>query len=64
MGPNAPELTASSLEHARIVRRTDLDCAPCLRKHCPLGHHACLRGLGVEAVVQAAEELLSCAKSC
>lgn len=62
MGPNSPELTASSLEHARIVRRTDLACSPCLRKTCPLGHHACMRGLPVESVVEAADQLLSCAR--
>jgi len=64
MGPNSPELTASSLEHARIVRRSDLACSPCLRRTCPLGHHACLRGLGVEPVLEAAGELLSCGKPC
>jgi heptosyltransferase-2 len=59
MGPNFPELTASSLERARIVRVEDLECSPCLQRVCPLGHHRCMRELGVEAVLAAAEDVLA-----
>ena len=59
MGPNFPEQTASSLEHARIVRVEGLECAPCVRRRCPLGHHRCMRDLPVEAVVAAAREVLA-----
>lgn len=58
MGPNDPRLTATSLEHARIVRREDLECSPCLQRVCPLGHHRCLRELPVARVLEAAQELL------
>lgn len=58
MGPNDPLLTASSLEHARIVRRSDLECSPCMQRVCPLGHHVCMRELAPERVLEAAEELL------
>lgn len=61
MGPNFPELTASSLELARIVRLEGLECAPCLERACPLGHHRCLRELPVERVVAAAREVLALA---
>ena len=57
LGPNDPLLTASSLEHARIVRRADLECSPCMQRVCPLGHHACMRGLEPARVLAAAEEL-------
>ncbi len=59
MGPNAPELTATSLERAAIVRREDLPCSPCLERRCPLGHHRCLAELPPERAVAAAERLLS-----
>lgn len=59
MGPNSPELTASSLEHASIVRVQGLDCSPCLERTCPLGHHACMTELSVDAVVDAALERLA-----
>ncbi|MBW2415922.1 MAG: glycosyltransferase family 9 protein [Deltaproteobacteria bacterium] len=57
MGPNFPELTASSLEWCEVVRM-DLECAPCLRRTCPLGHHRCLVDLAPERAIAAAERLL------
>lgn len=59
MGPNFPELTASSLELATIVRLEGLECSPCLARVCPLGHHRCMNDLPVERVVAAARELLT-----
>ena len=58
MGPNFPQLTASSLELCRVVRREDLDCSPCAERICPLGHHDCMQGLELEPVIAAAAELL------
>jgi len=58
MGPNFPEATASSLELAAIVRVEGLECSPCLRKTCPLGHHRCMRDLAPERAVRAALEVL------
>lgn len=62
MGPNFPELTASSLEYAEVVRLEGLDCSPCLRRTCPLGHHRCMRELKPEKALQAAERLLGASK--
>lgn len=59
MGPNFPELTASSLELAAIVRIEGLECSPCLQRVCPLGHHRCMQEIGAERVVAAAREVLS-----
>jgi lipopolysaccharide heptosyltransferase II len=58
MGPNVPELTASSLELAEIVR-LDLDCSPCAQRVCPLGHHRCMTDLEPERVVAAARRVLA-----
>jgi heptosyltransferase-2 len=57
MGPNFPELTATSLEHARILRVEGLECSPCLERVCPLGHHRCMRDLGSDRVLAAALEV-------
>lgn len=59
MGPNFPELTASSLELAEVVRVEGLECAPCLERHCPLGHHRCMTELPVADVLAAAERVLA-----
>ena len=59
MGPNFPELTASSLERAAIVRVEGLECAPCLERTCPMGHHRCMNELPVEDVLDAARRVLA-----
>lgn len=57
-GPTDPDYTRYCLEHTEIVRK-DLECAPCQRKVCPLGHHRCMRDIAVEEVVAAGERLLA-----
>ena len=64
MGPNFPELTASSLEWCEVVRREDLECSPCLRRTCPLGHHECMRGLPPSRVLSTALGLLERRSAC
>jgi heptosyltransferase-2 len=59
MGPNVPELTATSLEHCEVVRVEDLDCSPCARRTCPLGHHRCMQDIDAGQVVAAAERVLA-----
>lgn len=58
MGPNFPALTASSLELCEVVRVEDLECAPCLERVCPLGHHRCMEALEPERAVAAAVRVL------
>jgi len=59
MGPNFPALTASALERCEVVRLAGLECAPCLERVCPLGHHRCMKALAPEAVLEAAARLLA-----
>ncbi len=42
---------------ARIVRH-DLACAPCMKRTCPLKHHACMREISADEVIEAATRLL------
>jgi heptosyltransferase-2 len=37
----------------------DLDCVPCQRRACPLGHHACMRRLSVDMVLNAVSKELA-----
>ena len=59
MGPNSPELTASSLDRCEVVRLEGLECSPCLERTCPLDHHRCMRELRPERAIAAAERLLA-----
>ena len=59
MGPNFPELTATSLELCEVVRLEGLECAPCLRRRCPLEHHRCMLGLEPARAIEASERVLA-----
>ena len=63
MGPNFPEATATSLELAAIARVEGLECAPCVRKTCPLGHHRCMQDLAADRVIALADDVLGRARS-
>lgn len=62
MGPNIPELTATSLELAEVVR-IDLECSPCMERVCPLGHHRCMTGIEPARVVAAAHRVVAKARA-
>jgi len=57
MGPTNPVYTARNLDHTRVLRR-DLDCSPCHKKTCPLGHHNCMRQISPQMVLDQALSLL------
>jgi len=59
MGPNYPEVTATSLEHAAVARVEGLECSPCLERRCPLGHHRCMNELEPSRVLALAQDVLA-----
>lgn len=56
-GPTHPTWTATSYRDERIAR-IEVECGPCQRRVCPLGHLKCMTGVTVDAVYNAAAELL------
>ena len=44
---------------SHVVLDRDLWCSPCFRRRCPLLHHGCLRGIGVDEVASAVERGLA-----
>ncbi len=56
-GPTDPDRTRPVGPTARVVRRP-LECAPCRRSTCPLGHHACMTELSVAEVMEAVDDLV------
>jgi len=61
-GPTNPRRTGPCSPLARVVTHA-VQCAPCFRRVCPLGHHACLQRLEVAAVFDGLQSLRSVAAS-
>ncbi|MEQ1632067.1 MAG: lipopolysaccharide heptosyltransferase II [Planctomycetota bacterium] len=58
MGPTDKNYTDYCTEQTELIQK-DLPCVPCQRKVCPLGHHQCMRDIGVDEVIAAGERLLA-----
>jgi heptosyltransferase-2 len=56
-GPIDPRLSRNYQDQT-IELRVDLDCSPCGRRVCPLGHHRCMRDLTVDRVLAAVGQML------
>jgi lipopolysaccharide heptosyltransferase I len=56
-GPTNPARTGPYGVSARIVA-LPLDCVPCYRRQCPLGHHHCMQQLHIDPVLECARQLL------
>lgn len=50
---------AGGADAGHVVLDRDLWCSPCFRRRCPLLHHGCLRGIGVDEVATAVEKRLA-----
>lgn len=57
-GPTSPTFTPP-LSNRAIVLASDIDCAPCFQRECPLGHHECMSQMPVQRVADALDELLA-----
>lgn len=55
-GSTSPKFTPPLAEKVAIVR-TGIECSPCFKRECPLGHLKCLKDLPVETVSQKLEKL-------
>ena len=51
-GPTNPRRTGPYSPAARVVTH-EIDCAPCYRRECPLGHHDCMQKLAADKVFEA-----------
>lgn len=53
-GPTDRHATYPLNSKAQLVYK-DIECSPCFKRHCPLGHHRCMVDVSVDQVVAAME---------
>jgi len=50
-GPTKHLETSQWMNNKSIVIKKDLDCQPCMKRECPLGHHQCMKLITPEEVI-------------
>lgn len=60
-GPTSTEFTRTFSRYETSVS-LGLECQPCMKRQCPLGHHKCMKDLTVERVMGAIEGALATAR--
>ncbi len=56
-GPTKYTETSPYSNNYKIVTK-DLECAPCMKRECPLKHHNCMKEITADEVIKAIKELL------
>ena len=56
-GPTKYTETSPYSKNYKIVTK-DLECAPCMKRECPLKHHDCMKEISADEVIKTAKELL------
>ena len=57
-GPTRHHETSQWQNPKSIIVRHEIECAPCMKRECPLKHHECMKSIGADEVIAAAEKLL------
>lgn len=57
-GPTRHLETSQWMNEKSIIVRHDMECAPCMKRECPLGHHECMKSIEAEEVIEAIKSLI------
>lgn len=57
-GPTRFNETNQWMNDKGIIVRKELDCSPCMKRVCPLGHHDCMKLITSKDVLSAVDELV------
>jgi len=61
-GPTKSIETAQWLSKKSIIIKKNLDCQPCMKRVCPLGHHDCMKLIKANEVISACSDLIFSSK--
>ena len=56
-GPTKHTETSQWMNEKSSIVRHEIECAPCMRRECPLGHHDCMKSIESAEVMKAVKEL-------
>ncbi len=52
-------LETSQWKNAKsVIVRHEMDCSPCMKRECPLGHHNCMKEITADEVINAVKSIL------
>lgn len=56
-GPTKYKETSQWKNEKSMIVRHEMDCSPCMKRECPLGHHDCMKSITASEVIEAVESL-------
>ena len=56
-GPTRHLETSQWRNEKSVIVRHDMECAPCMKRECPLGHHECMKSITSDEVIEAVTKL-------
>jgi len=56
-GPTDERETSQWMNERNTIVKKDLNCRPCLKRKCPLGHHNCMKNINAVDVLNAVKKL-------
>ncbi|MFK5938193.1 MAG: lipopolysaccharide heptosyltransferase II, partial [Sulfurimonas sp.] len=56
-GPTKYKETSQWMNKKSKIVRHEMECSPCMKRECPLGHHDCMKGITAFEVIEAVKTL-------
>lgn len=57
-GPTRYKETSQWKNEKSLIVRHEMDCSPCMKRECPLGHHNCMKEITADEVIDAVKSIL------
>jgi len=57
-GPTRHMETSQWKNQKSVIVRHNMECAPCMKRECPLGHHECMKNITSNEVIEAVRSLI------
>lgn len=57
-GPTRHLETSQWRNEQSVIVRHDMECAPCMKRECPLGHHECMKSITAQEVIEAIKNII------